>query len=120
MQVSQAPYLYTRVSLTSTLKYPSLHMSAHQMVNSMAPQSDRKWWEPLATQPIIASHLPLHLFWTTTFTISIFGSKQELFYPYLVHYTIYGVYVTSYSELHNAIITYWECKILPCKVICVL
>ena len=60
--------------------YPTLHTNAHKMVNSMAPKSDPKWCETWPIRPTTASHLSLHCFWATTFTISHFGSTQESFY----------------------------------------
>ena len=51
------------------------------MVNSIEPRSDCEWCETSPICPIIASHLSLHPFQVTTFTISHFGSTQESFYP---------------------------------------
>ena len=80
-QVSQTPHVYTRVFLIWAPN-PTLHTNAHKMVNSMAPNSDCKWCQTPPIWPIIASHLSLHPFQTTIFTISCFGSTQESFYQY--------------------------------------
>ena len=52
-----------------------------QTVHSMISKSDLKWFETTPFWPIITSHLSLHPFQATTFTISQFGSTQESFYP---------------------------------------
>ena len=47
----------------------------------MAPKTNHKWCETTPISPITESHLSLHPFHATTFTISHFGSTQESFHP---------------------------------------
>ena len=65
--------------------------NAHNMVNSMASQSDRKWCETTPIWPIIVFHLSVHHFQATTFTISHCGSEQESLYPKSIALVV-GIY----------------------------
>lgn len=92
--VSQIPYLYSRVSLISTSKYPILHTNPHKIINTMAPESDHNWCKTTPIQSITTSHLPQHPFRAITFIIIHFGSTQESSYPSPMHrqqsFTIFG------------------------------
>ena len=67
---------YSLPNLSINISYYTC-TNAHNLVNSMTSQSDCKWYETTPIWPIIVSHLSMHPFQATTFTISHCGSEQE-------------------------------------------
>jgi hypothetical protein len=72
-------WLYFHTNLSLKISYYAYECT--QTVHSMTPKSDLKWFDTTPIQPVTASHLSLHPFQATAFTISQFGSTQESFYP---------------------------------------
>ena len=68
-------------------------------------------WHLKVMRPITTSHLSLHSFWTTTFTISHFGSTQESLYLLWIrmhtkrlihrHLKVMRPITTSHLSLHS-------------------
>ena len=84
-QVSQTPYVYNIVSLIWASKYPTLHMNAHKITNSLAPNSNPKWCEAGPIQPITKFALSMHPFQANTLQLTTFGSHNNHFILSLVH-----------------------------------
>ena len=108
-QVSQPPYLYTRVYKISYI----VHECTHIMVNSVAPKVIASNVKQYLSNPSLHPINHYILLWATAFSISHFGSTQESFYmqssaPVVVvlHFRLFYL-MHALTELLTLCSNYW-------------